>query len=160
MLLNVPCARPKRPLSTTTSITVWTRSSIRRARGPVHRWMSSRRSPSTCEEATMSDSSALPLIGAVAAVGILHTVVPDHWVPITLLARQQGWTKAEVARAALVSGTGHTLSTLLIGRGHGHVHNHGNGHGHGEKAGIHGPELARIVSDHDLIELSIFEAGT
>jgi hypothetical protein len=23
------------------------------------------------------------LIGAVAAVGVLHTVVPDHWVPIT-----------------------------------------------------------------------------
>ena len=55
------------------------------------------------------------LIGAVAAVGVLHTVVPDHWVPITLIARQQGWTKREVARAALVAGTGHTVSTLLIG---------------------------------------------
>src|ERR1700723_3247841 len=114
MLLNVPCARPKRPLSTTTSITVWTRSSIRRARGPVHRWMSSRRSPSTCEEATMSDSSALPLIGAVAAVGVLHTVVPDHWVPITLIARQRGWSRAETARAALVAGIGHGGSTLAI----------------------------------------------
>jgi hypothetical protein len=55
------------------------------------------------------------LIGAVAAVGVLHTVVPDHWVPITLIARQQGWTRGEVARAALVAGTGHTVSTLLIG---------------------------------------------
>jgi hypothetical protein len=55
------------------------------------------------------------LIGAVAAVGVLHTVVPDHWVPITLIARQQGWTRREVARAALVAGTGHTVSTLLIG---------------------------------------------
>lgn len=33
------------------------------------------------------------LIGAVAAVGVLHTVVPDHWVPITLIAWQQGWRK-------------------------------------------------------------------
>ncbi|MDQ2681325.1 MAG: hypothetical protein M3Y21_09980, partial [Candidatus Eremiobacteraeota bacterium] len=57
----------------------------------------------------------LLLIGAVAAVGVLHTVVPDHWVPITLIARQQGWTKQEVARAALIAGTGHTVSTLLIG---------------------------------------------
>lgn len=55
------------------------------------------------------------LIGAVAAVGVLHTVVPDHWVPITLIARQQGWTKREVARAAVIAGTGHTVSTLLIG---------------------------------------------
>lgn len=55
------------------------------------------------------------LIGAVAAVGVLHTIVPDHWVPITLIARQQGWTRREVARAALIAGSGHTISTLLIG---------------------------------------------
>jgi ABC-type nickel/cobalt efflux system permease component RcnA len=56
----------------------------------------------------------LLLIGAVAAVGVLHTMVPDHWVLITLIARQQGWTRAETARAALKAGTGHVLSTLLI----------------------------------------------
>jgi nickel/cobalt transporter (NicO) family protein len=56
----------------------------------------------------------LLLIGAVAAVGVLHTMVPDHWVPITLIARQQGWTREETARASLKAGTGHVLSTLLI----------------------------------------------
>lgn len=54
------------------------------------------------------------LILAVAAVGVLHTMVPDHWAPITLLARQNGWTRAETARAAATAGVGHTLSTLLI----------------------------------------------
>jgi ABC-type nickel/cobalt efflux system permease component RcnA len=62
----------------------------------------------------MSDSSALLLIGAVAAVGVLHTIVPDHWVPITLIARQRGWTQAETARTALKAGVGHVLSTLAI----------------------------------------------
>jgi hypothetical protein len=57
----------------------------------------------------------LLLIGAVAAVGVLHTIVPDHWVPIALIARQRGWSKAETARASLVAGIGHVLSTLLIG---------------------------------------------
>jgi hypothetical protein len=56
----------------------------------------------------------LLLIGAVAAVGVLHTMVPDHWVPITLIARQRGWSMAETARAALVAGTGHVVSTLII----------------------------------------------
>lgn len=56
----------------------------------------------------------LLLIGAVAAVGVLHTIVPDHWVPITLIARQRGWSMAETARAALIAGTGHVTSTLLI----------------------------------------------
>jgi nickel/cobalt transporter (NicO) family protein len=62
----------------------------------------------------MSDSSGLLLVGAVAAVGVLHTIVPDHWVPITLIARQRGWSKAETARAALKAGAGHVLSTLAI----------------------------------------------
>lgn len=62
----------------------------------------------------MTVSPQLLLIGAVAAVGVLHTIVPDHWVPITLIARQQGWTRGETFRAALKAGTGHVLSTLLI----------------------------------------------
>lgn len=54
------------------------------------------------------------LVFAVAAVGVLHTLVPDHWAPIALLARQQGWTRAQTARAAAIAGLGHTLSTLVI----------------------------------------------
>jgi ABC-type nickel/cobalt efflux system permease component RcnA len=63
----------------------------------------------------MSDSSALLLVGAVAAVGVLHTIVPDHWMPITLLARQRGWSRAETTRVAFKAGMGHVVSTLLIG---------------------------------------------
>jgi ABC-type nickel/cobalt efflux system permease component RcnA len=62
----------------------------------------------------MTYNPQLLLIGAVAAVGVLHTIVPDHWVPITLIARQRGWTKAETISAAIKAGTGHVLSTLLI----------------------------------------------
>jgi nickel/cobalt transporter (NicO) family protein len=62
----------------------------------------------------MNIGPELLLIGAVAGVGVLHTIVPDHWVPITLIARQRGWTKAETARASFQAGIGHVLSTLLI----------------------------------------------
>jgi nickel/cobalt transporter (NicO) family protein len=62
----------------------------------------------------MSAGPQLLLIGAVAAIGVLHTIVPDHWVPITLIARQRGWSKSETALAALQAGLGHVLSTLLI----------------------------------------------
>jgi hypothetical protein len=55
------------------------------------------------------------LIAAVGAVGVLHTMVPDHWAPIALIARQQRWSRGETARAALQAGTGHVVSTLLIG---------------------------------------------
>jgi len=62
----------------------------------------------------MVQRAELLLVGAVAIVGVLLTIVPDHWVPITLIARQRGWSKAETARAALQAGTGHVLSTLAI----------------------------------------------
>jgi hypothetical protein len=47
-------------------------------------------------------------------VGVLHTLVPDHWAPIAVLARQQGWSGVRTARAAAIAGVGHTVSTLAI----------------------------------------------
>jgi hypothetical protein len=55
------------------------------------------------------------LIAAIAAVGVLHTLVPDHWLPIALLAREHGWSRRQTARTAFGAGMGHVLSTLLIG---------------------------------------------
>lgn len=55
------------------------------------------------------------LLLAVVAVGVLHTIVPDHWAPIALMARQRGWSREQTARAAFGAGLGHTLSTLAIG---------------------------------------------
>ncbi|HQT65908.1 MAG TPA: hypothetical protein PLO16_15515 [Acidocella sp.] len=60
------------------------------------------------------NARAFFLIAAVAGVGILHTIVPDHWVPITLIARQRGWSKRETGEAAFKAGVGHVLSTLVI----------------------------------------------
>src|SRR5260221_14200429 len=62
----------------------------------------------------MNFSPELLLVVSVAVVGVLHTIVPDHWVPITLIARQRGWSKGETARAALQAGVGHVVSTLII----------------------------------------------
>jgi len=55
------------------------------------------------------------LVATVAAVGVLHTLVPDHWAPIAVLARRQGWSVARTARTAAVAGLGHVTSTLLLG---------------------------------------------
>jgi ABC-type nickel/cobalt efflux system permease component RcnA len=60
------------------------------------------------------NSAELLLIVAVFAVGVFHTVVPDHWLPIVVLARQRHWSSAQTARAALQAGSGHVISTLLI----------------------------------------------
>jgi ABC-type nickel/cobalt efflux system permease component RcnA len=62
----------------------------------------------------MTYGPELLLVGAVAAVGVLHTMVPDHWVPITLIARERGWSTRDTALASLQAGIGHVLSTLAI----------------------------------------------
>jgi hypothetical protein len=156
----------------------------------------------------MNYGPELLLVAAVATVGVLHTIVPDHWVPITLIARQRGWSRSETAKAALQAGTGHVLSTLIIALvvwlagvafaerfghvvdmisslaligfggwfaisawrdlrmhgGHGHSHSHDFPHLHGDDLGaqpsaVHGPELQRIATEEDILELSIFETG-
>jgi ABC-type nickel/cobalt efflux system permease component RcnA len=63
----------------------------------------------------MNGQSGLLLLVGVATVGVLHTIVPDHWAPIVILARQQGWSLARTARAAALAGLGHVTSTLLLG---------------------------------------------
>jgi ABC-type nickel/cobalt efflux system permease component RcnA len=62
----------------------------------------------------LNTSSAALLVGSVLVVGVLHTIVPDHWVPITVIARQRGWTAGQTARAALQAGTGHVMTTLIL----------------------------------------------
>jgi hypothetical protein len=62
----------------------------------------------------MTTEPQLLLVAAVAAVGVLHTLVPDHWAPIVAIARQRGWSQAETARAAALAGSGHVTSTLVI----------------------------------------------
>ena len=63
----------------------------------------------------LSHATSFALILAVAAVGVFHTLVPDHWMPIVALARSRGWSRARTARAAAIAGIGHTASTLAIG---------------------------------------------
>ena len=55
------------------------------------------------------------LIWAVLAVGVLHTLVPDHWAPLAALARRHGWSPMRTALAAAGAGLGHVTSTLLLG---------------------------------------------
>ena len=63
----------------------------------------------------MMSGAQLLLIASVVAVGVLHTMVPDHWGLIAILARQRGWTRGETARAAAQAGAGHVVTTLLFG---------------------------------------------
>jgi nickel/cobalt transporter (NicO) family protein len=59
--------------------------------------------------------SSLPLLLlAAAAVGFLHSILPDHWVPLAVVARTQRWSIARTARTSLLASVGHVLTSIIL----------------------------------------------
>lgn len=60
-------------------------------------------------------SSSVPLlIVAAGTVGFLHSILPDHWVPLAVIARTQRWSIPHVARISFLASVGHVLTSLVI----------------------------------------------
>ncbi|CAA3020860.1 Fe(3+) dicitrate transport system permease [Olea europaea subsp. europaea] len=57
----------------------------------------------------------LSTIGGIATVSLLHSFIPTHWLPFSIVGRAQKWT---LSRTLLVTACGavlHVLSTSLLG---------------------------------------------
>jgi hypothetical protein len=52
---------------------------------------------------------------AAASVGALHSLAPDHWVPIAAVSRARGWSARRTARVALTCGFGHVTVSVALG---------------------------------------------
>jgi nickel/cobalt transporter (NicO) family protein len=60
-------------------------------------------------------STSVPLlIVAAGTVGFLHSILPDHWVPLAVVARTQRWRIAHVARISFLASVGHVVTSLII----------------------------------------------
>jgi hypothetical protein len=60
-------------------------------------------------------ASSIPLLLAAAgAVGFLHSILPDHWVPLAVVARTQRWTIMHTARISLLASVGHVLTSIIL----------------------------------------------
>lgn len=56
-----------------------------------------------------------PLAAAAVTVAALHTVAPDHWMPIAALARAQAWSSGRTARVTALCGLGHVTTSVALG---------------------------------------------
>jgi len=54
------------------------------------------------------------LLGAMT-VGSLHSLAPDHWVPIAVVARARSWSRGRALRVAFICGLGHVTVSVLLG---------------------------------------------
>jgi nickel/cobalt transporter (NicO) family protein len=52
---------------------------------------------------------------AAGTVGVLHTLAPDHWLPIAAVSRARNWNQRRTARVALVCGLGHVSVSVALG---------------------------------------------
>jgi len=52
---------------------------------------------------------------AAITVGSLHSLAPDHWVPIAAVARARNWSRGRAARVAFLCGFGHVTVSVLLG---------------------------------------------
>ena len=52
---------------------------------------------------------------AAISLGSLHSLAPDHWLPIAAVARARNWSKARTARVAFLCGLGHVTVSVLLG---------------------------------------------
>lgn len=62
----------------------------------------------------MSTTSVPLLIVAAGTVGFLHSILPDHWVPLAVIGRTQRWSIARVARVSFLASVGHVLTSIII----------------------------------------------
>ncbi|HEX6816942.1 MAG TPA: hypothetical protein VF120_01100 [Ktedonobacterales bacterium] len=63
----------------------------------------------------MHTSSVALLLIAAGAVGFLHSILPDHWVPLAVIGRTQRWSLVRVARVSALAAAGHVLPSLVLG---------------------------------------------
>ena len=56
------------------------------------------------------------LVGLAASIGLVHTVIGvDHTLPFVMLARAQKWSLSRLLSITVLCGTGHVLSSVLLG---------------------------------------------
>ncbi len=57
----------------------------------------------------------ITLITGSLVLSLLHGLIPNHWLPVLAISKQEKWDLAEATRVTLISGLAHATSTVLIG---------------------------------------------
>ncbi len=63
----------------------------------------------------MADSTTYALLSTAAATAVVHTLIPDHWLPFVLIGRARGWATGTVAVISGLSALIHVFLSLLLG---------------------------------------------
>jgi nickel/cobalt exporter len=56
----------------------------------------------------------LLLLLATIVVAVVHSILPDHWVPLAVVGRTQRWGLGRVAGVSALAAGGHVLASLVL----------------------------------------------
>lgn len=54
------------------------------------------------------------IIGSLI-LSLIHAAIPNHWIPLVAIAKAENWSRAVTLWITVITGSVHTLSTILIG---------------------------------------------
>ena len=54
------------------------------------------------------------LIGSLV-LSIIHASIPNHWIPLVVIGKAENWTRKETLWVTAITGSAHTVSTILVG---------------------------------------------
>src|SRR5262245_48255455 len=60
-------------------------------------------------------ASTTYLLTTAAGTALLHTLIPDHWLPFVLVGRARGWSLATVALVSGLAAAIHAALSILLG---------------------------------------------
>jgi len=63
--------------------------------------------------------SNLPIAAAFGAfsLGLMHSLIPSHWLPVVLLSKARKWSVGTSLLGAVVAASGHILISIVVGIG-------------------------------------------
>jgi nickel/cobalt exporter len=57
----------------------------------------------------------IQLLAGSIMLSLVHASIPNHWLAIVAIGKSERWSRAEMLWVTAITGTAHTLSTVLIG---------------------------------------------
>ena len=54
------------------------------------------------------------LIGSLV-LSVIHASIPNHWIPLVAIGKTENWSRTETLWVTAVTGSAHTISTILVG---------------------------------------------
>lgn len=48
-------------------------------------------------------------------LGLTHALIPNHWLPLVVIAKAENWKKTEILVIAMLTASAHVIGTVILG---------------------------------------------